>query len=285
MKLSLGTVFFKPTNEDIKSFIKLSLNFTNSICYLNSEISKNQINSLIKNQICILGSSHNDGLSVAYNKILSRALEIKSEFILLTDQDSRFQDNILNDFINNICLKEKIDPKVAIFSMTPKDNVNVSMEEILRYRENKFSSKKFSINSGSFLRVKAWNQIGGYDEKLFIDKVDTDFCQTLVKNKWKILQSEIHQFKHSIGQQKRFLLGIIKYNSQNEFRHYHSMLSRIYILKKYIKNNPSNNLILFLKNLKFFLQVLKHIMLILLFEEEKINKLNNIFKPFFYKNF
>lgn len=281
MKFSLGTVFFNPTKFDIESFIKLSSNFKNSFCYLNSDLSKYQFDLLegVSN-ICILGSKHNDGLSVAYNKILSKALEIYSEFVLLTDQDSRFDKLILNDFIKNVSLKEKENPKVAIFSMMPQ-SINNKVEINLRNRKNKFVSLKFSINSGSFLRLKAWNEIGGYDEKLFIDKIDTDFCNNLIKNNWEILKSEDHKFSHSIGHTKIFLFGLIKFNSQNEFRHYHSMESRIYILKKFKKNNPGKNLIFYIKIFKFILQVIKHNFLIIFFEDRKLIKLINIFKPFF----
>lgn len=286
MRFSLATVFYKPTEIDILSFIELSLNFKNSFVYLNSSLSRNQINLLEKKKIDILGQQKNDGLSIAYNQILLKALEKNQEFVLLTDQDSRFEKFILNEFIKDVSLKEKQKPGVAIFSMLPKNNeANIISEFDLKKSKKKFVSKRFSINSGSLLRVSAWSQVGGYDEKLFIDKIDTDFCIALKSNRWDILQSRVHTFRHSVGKPKRFLFGLISYNSQNAFRHYHSMYSRIHIFKKSIKNLSRYNPIFFLKIIKFILQVLKCTSLTIIFEEKKIIKLIKSFKPLLNKKY
>ena len=286
MKVALATVFFNPTIEDIKSFINLSTNFKHSLCYLNSVLCKDYIDLLRDNSIKIIGTGNNDGLSIAYNYMANESInEYKLEYIFLTDQDSRFNKKILEDFFNSAGQVFIKNSNIGICSMFPKEgNRNLKIYNL--FKSNRiFKSTNFSINSGSLLQLKAWQKVGGYDEKLFIDKIDTDFCNSLKSRNFNIMQSMFHHFEHSIGKKKEFLFGFIQYNSQNKFRHFHSMYSRILILRKRkrdLKNNYLNKIFL---NLKFMLQCFKHLLLILLFEDNKLIKVKKIIEPFDSKKF
>ena len=276
LKITLNVVFYNPKQNDINQFINLSKNFEYSQCYLNSKIEKKNHHLLELNKINIMGIGKNIGLSKAYNILIKNQIK-NFNFAFIIDQDSRFDAEILNSFFNEVKDKFNSQNNLAIVSMKPKNDLNSSYimnpnNKISR----KFRSLPYVINSGSLLYLKAWLDIGGYDEELFIDKIDFNFCKSLRIKNWVILQSQIYYFNHSLGRPKKFLLGIIKYNSYNKKRHYYIMKSRIYTFLKF--NNRSNILDKIIKLFFLLIQIIKHIYLVLIFENNKKVKLNFLFK-------
>ena len=141
--------------------------------------------------------------------------------------------------------------------------------------------KNFVINSGSLVNVKAWSDVGGYDERLFIDSIDYDFCRRLKRKGWEILQSNNLYFEHSLGDRKKILWGLFNYSSYKEFRHSNIMQSRLYLYNKFKENNLSSD---FLKN-RFILisKIIKQYLIVIFFEQEKfkiIKSLNKIIKNY-----
>jgi GT2 family glycosyltransferase len=46
----------------------------------------------------------------------------------------------------------------------------------------------FCITSASCTNLNAWKNVGGFDEWLFIDLVDNDFCKRIIVSGYKILR-------------------------------------------------------------------------------------------------
>ena len=63
------------------------------------------------------------------------------------------------------------------------------------------------ITSGSLFSTKAWHELGGFDEMLFLDLVDTDFCLRARRAGWVIAVSAAAGLDHQRGakQPVRFL--------------------------------------------------------------------------------
>lgn len=276
MQVCLITVFYHPSNEDVQSFLNLSKIFNYSYCFLNSKIKNSQKEALKENSI-ILGNSKNLGLSIAYNFQFEAVLKSPIDYVFIIDQDSRFEKEKLKILFEKVNLLNNSQSKIGIYSLCPL----IDAKKPKSKKNIEFSKKDFVINSGSLVNVKAWSDIGGYDEKLFIDAIDYDFCRRLKQKGWEILQSNNLYFEHSLGDRKKILGGLFNYSSYKEFRHSNIMQSRLYLYKKFKSNNLSFN---FFKN-KFILicKIIKQYLIVILFEQEKfkiIKSLNKLIKKY-----
>ena len=82
------------------------------------------------------------------------------------------------------------------------------------------------ITSGCMVNVDAANELGAFDERLFIDGVDHEFCMRARCNGWRLLRAVDSAAIHSMGELKRHELGPIVLHSTN-----HSALRRYYMAR------------------------------------------------------
>lgn len=82
---------------------------------------------------------------------------------------------------------------------------------------------------------RLWETIGGYDEQMFIDSVDFEFCYRLRANGYKVLQTSVLRLEHSLGDSKilRFLWIKFRNSEHNAFRTYFIAQNNIYYPKKH----------------------------------------------------
>ena len=83
--------------------------------------------------------------------------------------------------------------------------------------ENKVELAKTFITSGNLLNLDTWEKLGGFDEKLFINEVDTIFAFLLRKKGYKIFEFYNVKMNHNIFD-KYFKLTIFgkKYNFRQD---------------------------------------------------------------------
>lgn len=278
MKVALLTIFYNPEDSDLISFIELSKSFQGKFCFINSLINKKSIDLLKSHNIQIHGDGSNVGISRAYNFILNKCISSNFNLCFISDQDSRFERIIVERFIKSSIKMFQNDEYISITSMTPcfKNNYKKNITE-------NYSYKEFVINSGALISCELWKKIGKYDENLFIDMVDYDFCKRIKKSGLKIINYHDFQFKHSIGKEYKYFFNLLSYRSYNYKRHYFMIKDKFYFLrKKHHKKNFINNIKLLIK---IYLKLLKHILLILIFEKNKILCLiatKNGFKDFLF---
>ena len=55
------------------------------------------------------------------------------------------------------------------------------------------------ITSGAFSKVSAWKEIGKYDESMFIDSVDFEYCYRMRKYGYGVIQVRDVQLLHELG--------------------------------------------------------------------------------------
>jgi rhamnosyltransferase len=87
-----------------------------------------------------------------------------------------------------------------------------------------------AITSGCLTRIAAWAQLGGFDETLFIDFVDTDYCLRAQRAGWTIAVSAQAQLQHSLGKRSVCQIAGIELRPTN-----HGPLRRYYIARNRIR--------------------------------------------------
>ena len=134
-----------------------------------------------------------------------------------------------------------------------------------------YAHVKTCITSGCFSNIEAWRVIDGYDESMFIDSVDFDFCYRIRKKGYGVIQVKNVQLLHELGNSKmrKFIFWSIDVTSHSAFRKYYIAKNNVYYPYKnhlwfhFIRGN--------LRNIWL-------IMIVLLYESDKNNKIHAIIK-------
>jgi rhamnosyltransferase len=224
-------------------------NASSNINEIESMLSKFNIDIFIKNEI-------NRGISVALNQLLSHGKDLNADWMLTLDQDSICPVNMISLY------RHYLWENIGIVTCSIRDR-NVGLDKICT-KEWEYVS--FCITSGSLTSVKAWERVGGFDESMFIDGVDTDFCCSLIENDLQILRVNTIELLHEVGRKSKKVTFCGKEKiifNHPSFRCYYIARNLIYNGRKHkTLPNPFRRL----------LTVLFRILLIIIYEQDKYNK-------------
>lgn len=90
------------------------------------------------------------------------------------------------------------------------------------------------------MRLDAAIAVGGFDERLFIDYVDHDFCLKLRRRGFRVLQATAAQLLHSLGSMDRRLLLVKRINVTHHVavRRYYISRNRLVLWQRYRRQEP-----------------------------------------------
>lgn len=265
MKICCGIVTYNPKISLLKKNILAIKDQVSEIFIVdNGSINLNEIILLIKKfkSINLINNKKNMGIAYALNQLCLTAVNRKYDWILTLDQDSvcppKFVYSLSRFISQNIGIVAPIivDRNVGIIGHEPT---------------NKPQEVRTCITSGALTNLNAWKQINGFDENMFIDSVDSEYCYRLRKSGFKILQVPNVKLAHSIGNAKKcqFLFWNFIDTEHSAFRAYYIAQNNIYYPKKH-------NLILRLLRGNF--RNLKYVFIVLVYEKNKREKVRAIFK-------
>lgn len=271
---SVGIVItFFPDISELRSNIKTYIDDIDTlIVWENTPQNTENINiqelKKISSKIIILGNGANVGIGTALNVGVKWLLENNYDFLITFDQDSYFEPGMLERYKEKISKNE--DSSIGIFG------VNYTAREKLAYKndqDNTVLHVKECITSGSVFPRSTFEKGLLFDEELFIDGVDFDFCYKANKN--YAMQTVIFTdiiLNHKIGYSENTLKGRISDN-YSAFRTFYLIKNQIYIWRRYPNLYPTRK--------KIHL-IVKYIGLryvsVLLFEKDKFAKLKSISK-------
>ena len=267
MKFAAGITLYNPTLEEIKNINAYANVFDKVWVYDNTEnIERESIIKHLDKRILYMTRHVNDGLPYAFNKIINQVTESKYDFLCTLDQDSLFKSEEIEK-IKNIC--EKID-----LNKTGIIGPFIIYGEEKKDKEEVLESRKWVITSGAFLNIRLIEKYNmRYDENYFIDKFEIDLCEQMRRKGFKILMYHGAILKQRLGESSEH-----RHPNHNPERHYYLFRNRFYFNKKY-KNN--------LEYVVYTcLQTFRHLVLIVLYENNKIEKMMMLKKAYcdFKKN-
>lgn len=267
MDISAGIVLFNPDikrlKENIDAFI---IQCTHLYLVDNGSGNVDEVKGLLnqynQSKISILWNRENQGIAKALNQLTSAAQKEGFDWILTLDQDSVVPSNIVGEFekyINN----SSVGILCPIICDRNKDEEIKINEDCTEIDE--------CITSGSLLNIKAWSEIGGFDERMFIDGVDFDICYRLRQRGYKIYCIHSVVLLHELGhiEYHRFLFWKVLVKNHSAFRKYYIARNIIYVAKK------RKSVLLAIKGI---LQEVKLLGIVLLYETDKKSKSISIIK-------
>ena len=172
--------------------------------------------------------SDNHGIAQSLNNVFSYAEKNDYRWILTLDQDSIVPDNMIEEY------RKYIDkPNIAIIGCRTVDR---NLDDDI-WKGSDVDVVGRLITSGSLNNIEAWKCINGFDEKLFIDSVDTDYNINLINNGYVLLRVNSVPLSHAIGNIKSIKFAgkkLIIYNHSAK-RKYYQIRNMFYLDRKYKK--------------------------------------------------
>lgn len=269
MRLAAVVISFDFSNEALFENVQYYLhNIDLLIIWDNTPHERKKIKKefwLDKNpKIQVLGTGKNEGIGYALNQAIECAQKERCTHLLMMDQDSIWRD--FRNYRNEIELD--IDTDVALYAPTIAD-----AESDFVFWCNK--PDLYVITSGSVLNLSFVPEIGLFNEKMFIDEVDNEYCIRVVQKGFHIKVYENHfLFQHFGNKEGKSFLARQTAN-YSPFRTYHQVRNRLWMWKMYPRQLSWRY-----HARTILVTILKRIAIITLYEKNKKAKLEAIAKGF-----
>lgn len=239
----------------------------------------NKIKNKYGEKIEVIFNEENLGIATALNKGVKYALNNDYKWILTMDQDSCAEENMVKTMLETYYAIDENERK-DILSLFPTF-IDRGIESLDKNNENvKYEYVDAEITSGNLLKAEIFEKAGFFDDSLFIDMVDTDYCMRLNELGIKMIRISGAILNHSIGNSKQVkkLFGTFNTSNHSATRRYYMTRNRFYTWNKY-KNLNSFTLN---RDKKLFK---KEFVKIILGEDDKLNKVKMVLKGYKdYKN-
>ena len=175
---------------------------------------------LSHSNLIYLHDGENKGIAKRLNHAANMAAARGFLWLLTMDQDSYFKEGVLNQYkevINTYSYKDQ----TAIFG------VNYTKEN---KTTNQLKEVPLLITSGSILNLKAMKSIGFFDENLFIDEVDSEYCYRARIRHYKIIECSQIFLHHHLGE---IQLGRSLKSGRLTLRRLHAPVRLYYMVRNY----------------------------------------------------
>lgn len=215
-------------------------------------------------KIKIISNKENFGVAYALNQVIDYSKKNDYHWALTLDQDSVCPKNLINIYrqYTNIVNIGIICPNIIDRNEINRTPVN----------KKKAAEVKWCITSASLVNINAWHNVGGFDERLFIDLVDYDFCHRLRENGYKIMMTNETSLLHQLGDLRIYnFFGLkIRVANHSPFRKFFIIRNTIYLYKK--KEFKKRNLIF---------RIINNYFKVIFFEKNKCSKIRQMNRAIF----
>lgn len=170
----------------------------------------------------------NEGIAAALNRAAQKAINEGYEYLLTMDDDSRMPENAINTML-------------AYLSSNRSDKIGiVSPRHILLTAPKAFQTPEKSnpaidvlttMTSGNLINLDAYQDVGPFDDRLFIDVVDHDFNLRLKASGYRIIELTNLPLIHRLGTQKKIPLTRVTFVSHSPIRNYYLIRNSLLVAK------------------------------------------------------
>lgn len=205
--LSSVTVWYNPSPQDVNSIKSYNSFFEKIYIIDNSSKDNNNLAAQISNALYV-PNNENLGIARALNIGCKKAMEDGFKWVMTMDQDSSWNKDVLEQYLSAVC--GNTDDTIKSFAPKHRNEIKSLVGDIKYKLEDKdandvnFPAKV--MTSGNIISLETWNNIGHFNEELFIDEVDHEFCYRLNHAGYKICEFQNIYMVHTLGHVKKTLL-------------------------------------------------------------------------------
>lgn len=198
----------------------------------------------------VLTLSSNLGVAAALNRGAARARELGFARMVAFDQDSRPRAGM----VRSLLATQKRFPHAAVVGPRIEDAVPGSRPYrwVRRHRRwpglfervdstgGDLAEVTMMVTSGSMVDLAVWASLDGFDESLFIDYVDTEYCLRVIRSGRMVAVSAEAVLEHRLGERRsQQVLGHdFRPTHHAAFRHYFMARNRIAVWKRHAFARP-----------------------------------------------
>lgn len=209
--------------------------------------------------ITIIKNEENFGIAKALNQAMLFCQSKGYTWVLTLDQDSVCPSNLIEEYTKYLDL-----PNVAIISPVIDDR-NMRESSTVLHSADDYEEIEKCITSATLTNVDIWEKLDGFDESMFIDLVDFEYCMRILQQGYKILRVNTVILLHEVGRitQPKFLFWDLIILNHSPFRKYYIARNIIYLAKKH--KTPGGIIMAYLRTIKLLLQTE-------VYEDDKVKK-------------
>lgn len=231
-------------------------------------------------KVSVIYNQENLGIAAALNIGVSHAKAAGHQWVATFDQDSKVTPGMIKTMLQAY---DTYPQKEKIAGLSPRYQ-NQATGQIATSRSNSSSGDALPyaevlvvMTSGNLLKLSVFDAIGNFNEALFIDHVDTEFCLRCAAQGYKILEVQDAILLHCIGfpAQHRIFGKLKTTTNHSSLRRYYIARNSIYVYKKFALTYPA-------WVMHDATKLLKLMIMLVLFETERGQKLAAIFRGFFH---
>jgi rhamnosyltransferase len=186
-----------------------------------------------------LGS--NLGIATALNAGLTYAREHGFRWLATFDQDSRCTPGMIEEMSRAFASYPQPGKLVVI---SPR-HIDKRLGRMVGERRGEVVGEGWrlvpsAMTSGNLVNVELAAAGGGFDDSLFIDCVDHEFCFRLRRQGYRILEATHATLLHSLGtmEYRRFLFRLITITNHPVVRRYYMSRNRLILWREYWRHEP-----------------------------------------------
>lgn len=197
------------------------------------------VNALKQKGCHYLPMSDNLGIAIAQNKGIEFAKTLKTDFVLLLDQDSVLPRQMLKNLLSAY---QELSKKYQVACISPifLDRKNNQVLPVIQYKgifrksllpnlyENNLEVAHV-IASGMLIPIDIFNKVGLKLEDLFIDYVDVEWCLRASRLGYKVFVCPKVVMEHDIGDDM-VQVGNRSIMLHSDFRNYFAIRNAVYLI-------------------------------------------------------
>lgn len=256
LKVAAAVVLYNPQNDFIDK-IDTYINLVDFLYIIDNSSTSNEhlLSKYTSSMRCVyIHNGQNMGISYSLNVCAKLAINSGYDWLLTMDQDSEFHDfSILLNYV----ISDDERNNVGIYS--PFHDTGYRLKP-----DSAFSCVMSTMTSGNLINLEAFLKIKGFDERFFIDRVDHDYCATLMEHGYIIKQINDCVLNHNLGCISATFLGQ-EITNHSALRRYYITRNLFYFMQKHIKKMPRYSL-------RYFKAAVKDIFVVFLCEGDRLNK-------------
>ena len=228
--IGMLTVLYKPKEEYIRNIKQFCKGVDCLLIIDNSPSSNEESVKKLGKEITVIylyQNGHNLGLCKAINIGMGELIKRGYRWGLYVDQDSKYCNDVLTIY------KKVIDSYAGTIGVIGPQH---EFDRRRLKRRNGYREKEWLMTSGCLFNLKVFDSIGGFDERIFLDGLDVEYCLRCKKMGYKVIQCREAVVHHHPANTKEISLGSIKlkYGWDKPVRYYYKIRADVYMLHNYM---------------------------------------------------
>jgi len=227
-------VAYKPDIEDLNQAVKRLKKQTDIVIVCNNSDYDVKFED---EQVKVFNFGENLGIAKAQSIGMKWAFENGADFILQMDQDSIPSDDLSKKLLkcyNELTLKGY---KVGLvgpldYDKDTKELNKARFKKGIYLDDTQCVSIEQTLSSGSLIPKNIYKIVGGMDDELFIDAVDSEYCWRIRQQGFLVVRNNNAYLAHKLGEGKRKILGFLSIRVPSPIRHYYQVRNTLILFRR-----------------------------------------------------